>query len=332
MRATVFGGSGFVGRYVVERLAERGVIVRIAVRDPVDAEFLKVAGDVGQVVPVRAAVTDTAAVKAAVEGVDWVVNLVGILYQRGRQTFRDVHVEGARAIAEAAAESGAKRLVHVSAIGADACSPAEYGRSKAAAEEAVRAAFPTATILRPSVIFGPEDGFFNLFAALTRLSPVLPVVGAMPRLEKDDQGRVTVNLIGDGGPRFQPVYVGDVADAIMAALERADAPGRTYELGGPRIYTFAEIMALILKTVRRRRLLLPLPLGAAAFKAWFLEWLPKPPLTRDQVRLLSRDNVVDPDALALSDLGIGATAAEGIVETYLDRFRPAGRFTRRAGA
>lgn len=330
MRATVFGGSGFIGRYVVERLADRGAVVRVAVRDPAGAQFLKPAGNVGQIAPMRVSVSDQETVAAAVDGADWVINLVGILYESGAATFDAIHVEGARNVAEAARRAGARRLVHMSALGADKDSPAHYARSKAAGEEAVRAAFPDATIIRPSVVFGPEDDFFNRFAAIARLSPVLPVVGAMPRRSSSDGGNGKFELLGDGGPRFQPVYVGDVADAIVAALERDDAKGRTYELGGPRVYTMREIMETILRVTNRRRFLVPLPLALADLQAAVLEKLPVPPLTRDQVRLLGRDNVLAGEAPTLGDLGIAPTPVEGVVETYLDKYRAGGRFTRPA--
>jgi NADH dehydrogenase len=305
---TVFGGSGFIGRYIVARLADRGWTIRVAVRHPRDANFLRPLGNVGQIVPLRARVQNEAEVRAAVAGADAVVNLVGILAPSGKQTFQAVQAEGPGLIARAAAAEGVTQLVHVSAIGADADSPSEYARSKAAGEQAVRAAFPQATVLRPSIVFGPEDDFFNRFAVMARLAPALP-------------------LIGGGHTRFQPVYVGDVADAAMAALEREDAPGKTYELGGPHVYSFKELMRLLLKTIRRKRFLVPLPWTVAHAQGAVLEVLPKPPLTRDQVKLLERDNVVAEGALGFPDLGIAQPhSVEVIVPTYLDRYRPGGRF------
>jgi len=327
-RVTIFGGSGFVGRYLVERLAAAGAVIRVAVRHPAEAAFLKPAGAVGQIVPMRASVTDPAAVAAAVDGADWVVSLVGILYQRGARSFDAVHHVGARNIAEAATAAGASRLVHVSALGADPKSASRYARSKAAGEAAVRAAFPEATILRPSVVFGPEDGFFNRFALIVQMSPLVPVLGAAfdaPVGRWTPQG---IDFCRDGGPRFQPVYVGDVAAAIAAALIRDDAPGRTYELGGPQVYTMKQILEAIMARTNRRRWLVPWPLGLARFQAAFLEYLPVPPLTRDQVRLLETDNVVTPGAATLDDLGIPSTAVEGVLDTYMDRYRAGGRFTR----
>jgi NADH dehydrogenase len=304
---TVFGGSGFIGRHFIARLARQGWIVRAAVRHPSRAAFLKPMGEVGQVTPIRAPIQDQIAVESAVAGADAVVNLVGILYERGPQSFAAVHAHGAQAVATAAAAAGVARLVQVSALGADPHGESDYARSKGAGEAAVRTAFPEAVILRPSVVFGPEDGFFNRFAGLARLTPVLP-------------------LIGGGGTRFQPVYVGDVAEALVTSVTDAACAGRTFELGGPHVYTFKEIMELVLRQIHRRRLLVPWPFALAEFQARFLELLPVPPLTRDQVRLLRHDNVVTEGALTLAELGITATAAEVILPSYLDRFRRAGRF------
>ena len=306
---TVFGGSGFIGRHLVGRLAKQGWIVRVAVRRPSRATFLKPLGDVGQITPLRAPVQEPVAVEAAVTGAEAVVNLAGILYERGKQSFTGVHARGAQTVAAAAAAAGVARLVQVSAIGADRHGVAEYSRSKGAGEDAVKTAFPGAAILRPSIVFGPEDDFFNRFAALARLSPALP-------------------LIGGGTTRFQPVYVGDVADAIAKCVGEPARAGQTYELGGPRVYSFKELMELLLREIRRRRLLVPWPFGLAEFQAGFLELLPVPPLPRDQVRMLRRHNVVAEGALTLADLGIAATAAEVILPTYLDRYRPHGRFNR----
>lgn len=307
-RVTVFGGSGFIGRYVVQRLAAGGQVVRVAVRDPVAAAFLKPMGNVGQIVPMRADITaDDAVITAAIAGAEAVINLVGILYERGRRTFQTIHAEAPARLARVAAASGVRRFVHVSAIGADLNSAAAYGRSKAAGEAGVKAAFPNATILRPSIVFGPEDGFFNRFAGMARFSPALP-------------------LIGGGATRFQPVYVGDVADAVVRALADPEAPGRTYELGGPRVYTFRELMVLMLAEIGRERRLVNLPFWAADLQARFLQLLPVPPLTRDQVALLRRDNVVSHGALGLGDLGIAPTTVEVILPTYMDRYRKGGRY------
>ncbi len=304
---TVFGGSGFIGRHLVKRLAKQGWVIRVAVRRPSQATFLKPLGDVAQITPLRAKVQERAAVEAAVAGADAVVNLLGVLYERGQQSFEAVHVRGAETIARAAAEAGVQRLVQISAIGADARSEAAYARSKAAGEAAVRDAFPAATILRPSVVFGPEDKLFNFFAGLSRFSPALP-------------------LIGGGHTRFQPVYVGDVADAITTALSRSDCQSKLYEIGGPQIYSFKALLQLMLKEIHRKRLLVPVPFPLAMMQAAILELAPVPLLTRDQVKLLRRDNIVSEGALGLADLGITGTSVEVILPTYMDRYRPSGRF------
>lgn len=309
---TVFGGSGFLGRHLVQRLAATGARVTVAVRNPESALFLKPMGDVGQITPVGADVRDGPAVAAAVQGADWVVNLVGVLYETRRQSFSAIHAQGAERIAKAAKAAGAKRLVQVSAIGADRHSSAAYARSKAAGEAAVAAAYPAATILRPSIIFGPEDDFFNRFAAMARVSVALP-------------------LFGGGETRFQPVYVGDVAAAVVKALTDEGTAGTTYELGGPRVYSFRQLMTLMLAEIGRKRILLPLPFFVADAMGAVLQSLPlpfgmAPPLTGDQAKLLRCDNVVSGDAPGLADLGIAPTACEIILPTYLDRFRRHGRF------
>jgi uncharacterized protein YbjT (DUF2867 family) len=305
--ATIFGASGFVGRHLVGRLAKTGAVIRAVVRHPVRAGFLKPMGDVGQIVPVGLDIGRDGDIAAAVAGADLVVNLVGILYEGGRQRFRNVHAEGAARIARAARSAGVESLVHVSAIGADPHAASLYARSKAEGEAAMRTEFPGATILRPSIMFGPEDHFFNRFATLARFAPALP-------------------LIGGGHTKFQPVYVGDVAEAIMVALLQPQAKGKLFEFGGPRIYSFRDLMELTLRETGRDRLLVNLPFGLAKLEAAFLELLPVPPLTRDQVELLKHDNVVAQGAATLADLGIAPTAVESILPTYLDRFRAGGRF------
>lgn len=321
-QVTVFGGSGFIGRHLVARLAERGIVVRAAVRDVTAAQFLRPMGDVGQITPVRASVTDDKAVAAAIDGSDTVVNLVGILFGRGRQTFEAIHRDGAARIARHARAAGVDRLLHMSALGASLQSPARYAWSKAAGEDAVHEAFAGATVVRPSVVFGPDDDFFNRFAALARLLPVLPVFGCPAPAFRNG----SLDLYGDGGTKFQPVYVGDVADAMMACLDRKDSAGQTYELGGPSVYSFKALMELVLQATDRKRLLLPIPFWVASLEATFLELLPNPPLTRDQVTLLKSDNVVSGEQPTLESLGIAPTAAEVILPTYLDRFRRGGRF------
>jgi NADH dehydrogenase len=319
--ATVFGGSGFVGRHVVQHLAARGWRVRVAVRDPEGAAFLKPMGDVGQIVPLFADITQPSSVAGALAGSEWVVNAVGILTEHGRRSFQSIHVDGAANIAAAAKDGNVRRLAHISAIGADPASPSAYARSKAAGEDAVRTRFPEAVILRPSVVFGPEDDFLNRFAAMTGVSPVLPVIVTQGfRLTRGPE-TVGCPLFGTGGTKLQPVYVGDVAEAVMAALSSPAHLGKTFELGGPQVFSLKQLLELVLRTTGRRRLLLPLPLAVARFQAMFLQFLPNAPLTPDQVKLLAKDNVVSPGTPGLADLGISPTAAESIVPGYLGRFR-----------
>ena len=307
---TVFGGSGFLGRHVVRALARQGYRIRPAVRRPDLAGHLQPLGRVGQIHAVQANLRYPASVQAAVHGADVVINLVGILFERGKQRFEAVQAEGAHAVAQAAAAAGA-RLVHVSALGADPESSALYARSKAQGEAAVRATVPGATILRPSIVFGPEDDFFNRFASLARIAPALP-------------------LIGGGETKFQPVFVGDVAQAIARAVGGRAKDGTIYELGGPGVKSFRELMQYVLAVTERRRLLVPLPFGLAKLQAQFLQYLPTPLLTPDQVELLRTDNVVSQAALAegrtLAALGIEPTALEAVVPSYLWRFRKAGQF------
>jgi len=305
---TVFGAAGFVGRNVVRQLAENGIRVRAACRDPEAAAFLKTMGAVGQISLPQANLRFPASIEAAVDGVDAVINLTGILYQRGAQSFEAVHVRGAAAIAEAAKKAGAKRLIQMSALGADANSSAKYARSKAAGEAAVEAAFPGATILRPSVIFGAEDNFFNLFASLARFTPALP-------------------LIGGGQTKFQPVYVGDVAAAIDHILADPNTVGQIFELGGPRQMSFEEVLRYITEQTGRKRFFFPWPFALTKIDAFFLQLMPKPLLTMDQVELLKSDNVIDGNAPGLDDLGIVPTPVESVVPGYLARYRRAGKLT-----
>jgi len=297
--ATVVGGSGFIGRYVVKRLADAGHVVRVAVRDPEAAGFLKPMGRVGQVVPTFANITQEAGLARAFEGADLVVNLVGILAEARRGDFDRIQAEGAGRVARLAAACGATKLVHLSAIGADAASASAYGRTKAEGEAAVRAAFPTATILRPSIVFGPEDQFFNRFGAMAAIAPVMPVIA--------------------GATKFQPVYVGDVADAVMAVLSRADA-APLYELGGPQIMTFREILGWIVAQTGRQRRLVTVPDSAASV----LARLPLSGLTSDQLLMLKQDNVANPDLPGLAALGIVSTPIDLVVPSYLARYRKGG--------
>jgi len=317
---TVFGGSGFIGRYAARQLVKAGWQVRVACRRPGIAGDVRLAGSPGWVDLVQANVRDKASIARAIDGADAVINLVGIMYEGGRQSFDASQAEGAQNVAEIAAEAGISRFVQVSAIGADSDSKSKYARTKAQAEEAVRAAIPGAVILRPSIVFGPEDDFFNRFAAMTRMSPFLPAIGG-------------------GKTRFQPVYAGDVADAIASAVGSEEAVGKTYELGGPSTYSFNEIYDFVLETVCRKRFKAPLPFFAAKplgllFGAVFryippVRWiLGGPPITGDQVELLKSDNVVGEEALGLADLGVTQLESiEAIVPTYLWRHRPYGEFT-----
>lgn len=311
--ATVFGGSGFLGRYVTQRLARAGWRVRVAVRRPNEALFVRTYGVVGQVEPVQANVRDEESTRRAIAGADVVINCVGILVETGKQRFDAVQDEGAARVARIAREEGVGRMVQISAIGADAESDSDYARSKAAGEAAVAEAFPGAVILRPSIMFGTDDDFFNRFGAMARLSPVLPLVGAKTR--------------------FQPVYVDDVAAAAVKAATEDVAPG-IYELGGPEVETFRGLMQRLLRLIERRRMLLSLPFGVARFQGavldlaqrWSFGLFTNTLLTADQVRLLARDNVVAPDARGFEALGITPTAMEAVLADYLYAYRPHGQF------
>lgn len=310
---TVFGGSGFIGRNVVRELAKAGYRVRVAVRRPNSALYLKPMGAVGQIELRQTNIRDEASVSAALQDADAAVNLVGILYQAGKQKFNALQAEGAERIARLATEHGLKKLVHMSAIGADPASKSMYARSKGDGEKAVRNLFPTATILRPSIVFGPEDDFFNRFAGMAQMAPVLP-------------------LFGGGKSKFQPVHVDDVADAVLVALQQDVTRGRVFELGGPAVLSFKDCMELILKFTGHRRLLLPLPMALAYMIGFFAQLVPfgAPLLTVDQVRLLGKDNIVgvsdEPDVGTFADLGIEPTSVEVILPTYLQRFSTHGQY------
>ena len=312
---TVFGGSGFIGRYVVQALVKTGCRVRVAVRRPDLALFLQPLGGIGQIAFVQANLRYENSIRHAVEGADGVVNLVGVLQQSGKQTFRALQGVGAGLVARAAREAGARAFVHMSAIGANRLSGSGYARTKAEGEDLVRRAFPGAVIIRPSILFGPEDAFFNRFAAMARLWPVMP-------------------LIGGGKTRFQPVYVGDVAQAVISGLDGRAKSGVTYELGGPRTYSFRELLDRVGDYTEHRRPYFPVPFWLAKLQGLFLQILPNAPLTLDQVRLLQSDNVVSDKAVkearTLGALGIEPRALEAIVPPYLVRFRPKGEFSLRS--
>ena len=307
---TVFGGSGFVGASAVRQLAKAGWRIRVAVRNPNLAYAMRLAGDVGQIDIVQANVRNAASLRRALAGASAAVNLVGVLRETGRQGFQAVHAIGARNIAVAARAEGVTRMVQMSALGADAASESSYARSKAHGEAAVREIYPDAVVLRPSIVFGAEDAFFNRFAAMAQISPVLP-------------------LIGGGHTRFQPVFVGDVGQALAHAVNLPQAGGQTYELGGPAILTFRQLMELLLVQIDKRRVLAPVPwpvaglLGAAGDLAGALV---EPPVTADQVRLLRTDNVVSGAHPGLADLGISATTLEAVLPSYLYRYRKGGQY------
>jgi NADH dehydrogenase len=309
---TIYGGSGFIGRHVVRAVARTGARMRIAVRRPELSGFLQPLGGVGQINAVQANVRYPDSLLAAAEDADFVVNLVGILLPSGKQTFNSVMDQGARHVAEAARQAGARMLVHMSAIGAGAKAPSIYARSKAAGEAAVKEVFPDAIILRPSIVFGPEDDFFNRFAALARISPALP-------------------LIGGGKTKMQPVFAGDVAKAVIAALTGKSEAGAPYELGGPEVLTMKEVMQRVLAYTMRKRLLISEPFWLAKLQGKLLQMLPKPMLTVDQVRMLETDNVVSKEAkranYTLQGLGIEPIAVASVVPDYLAQFRPRGQFS-----
>lgn len=300
---TVFGGNGFLGRSVVQRLAQRGARVRVAVRNTDKANALRVYGDVGQVMPVQVCLSDQRAIEAVCAGAHSVINLTGRLYEKGSSTFEAVHVKGAEAIAKACAKQNVKNLVHLSAIGADKKALSAYSKSKALGEEKVQKAFPKATILRPSLMFGAGDSFFSRFADLATFLPCL-------------------TLFNGGTTKFQPVYVGDVAEAVMVALHNLKAQGKTYELGGHKVYSFKELMILMLRYTGRQKILVPLPGFMASIMARILQFMPNPLITPDQLKTLKSDNVVAKKAKGLSDLGIDAAHLEAIVPGYLVCYKP----------
>ncbi len=302
---TIFGGAGFIGTTLVEHLAKTGVRIRVAVRRPNSAMHVKPLGDVGQIQVVQANIRDKKSVRAAIMGSDMVINLVGILYQSGAQKFTAIHVKGAETIARISHELGVKKLIHMSAIGADENSPSLYAQSKALGEKAVKAAFADATIIRPSVVFGSQDGLFNRFAQASSL-PLLPVFS--------------------GDTKFQPVYVGDVVKVIMMALNKKAMQGETYELGGAEVYSLREMMDLAAKEAMQKVLFINVPDFIAPYIIFFLGLLPNPPITMDQFRMLKTDNVVSDEAQGLNDLGIKPTLLDSVLPTYLHQYRPKGQF------
>ena len=304
--ATVFGGTGFVGRQIVRELASRGVRVKVATRVPERAFFLKPCGDVGQVVPFYCDYTDEESVASAIKGSDFVVNCIGVLYQRGKNSFKRLHSDLPEVIASVCQQEGVSRFVHISALGVNKGS-SKYSESKHAGEIGVKANFPQATILRPSIIFGEDDNFFNQFAELSRYIPVLP-------------------LIGGGETKFQPVFVGDVADAVMVSLEKDEAAGQIYELGGNEVLSFKDVYERIFKYTGRKRAMISLPFWLMKIEAALLSLLPKPLITPDQVESLKTDNVLSGEHQGLQELGIVPTSLALILPTYLETYRTGGRF------
>jgi uncharacterized protein YbjT (DUF2867 family) len=312
---TVFGGSGFIGTQIVRALARQGLRIRVAVRQPHLAHTMRLMGDVGQIEVVQANVRNEASVRRALEGAQACVNAVGILFEAGAQKFKALHVEGAANVAQTAKALGVERLVHISAIGADANASSDYARTKAQGEAAIRAAFPEAVIIRPSVVFGQGDGLFEKFAEMAVVSPVLPVIG--------------------GDTRFQPVFVSDVARAVATAVLDPETAGKTYELGGSGVFTMREILELVLAETERRRGLIPLPFGVARIIGALCQPLAlltiAPPITADQVELLKQDNVANPALPGLADLGVTTpVTVEAVLPTYLYRFRKGGQFADQA--
>ena len=314
---TVFGGSGFVGAQVVRARAKTGARIRVAVRNPGRGYRLRMLGDVGQIEIVQANIRNPQSVARALQGAEACINLVGVLFEVGKQRFDDVHVEGTRTIAQAAAAQGISRLVQMSALGADAASPSLYARTKAQGEAVARSLIASTVVVRPSIVFGAEDKFFNKFARMAVAAPALP-------------------LVGGGKTRFAPVYVGDVAAAVARAVADPAAKGQTYELAGPAVYSFRELMELVLKEIRRKRVLVPVPFSVAgvlgkvgdlqAGAHGVIGLIPPPPITADQVELLRSDNVPSGDLPGLAELGVQATAVEPILPTYLYRYRRGGQF------
>lgn len=307
-KVTVIGGAGFVGRYLIRRLAEQGHVVRIATRDPEAANYLKPMGGVGQIQPIQANIRDNASIFRAISGSDCLINLAGVMFPRRQQSFQAIHEHGALRIARAAVDANVAHFIHISALGLDTNSKSKYTQSKAAGEAAVRAVYPNAIIIRPSIIFGPEDKFFNLFARIATLSPIIP-------------------LFGGGQNSMQPVYVGDVARAIAKLTMDIMARGRTYELGGPQVLTMAKLMEKVCLQTGRNCFLMPLPFVLAKINAFFLQLLPGNVLTMDQVEMLKIDNVLSGDQYGLADIGLTPTTLDSVLPTYLHRYRKTKRIS-----
>lgn len=303
---TVFGGSGFIGKTLVQHLAKDGYRIRVAVRRPNNALFLKPLGDLGQIQIAQANVRNRASVEAAVKGADIVINLVSALYESGKQTFEKLHIDAASTIAEVSKELGVERLIHISSIGVDVESESKYARTKALGEEAVMKNFPNATIIRSSVVFGPDDSFFNKFASMAKIFRILPVIC--------------------GDTKMQPIYVGDVARAIENAIADEETAGKLYEIGGPKQYRFRELLEMVNKITEQDVPLINVPLPLANFQAFFLGMLPNPIVTMDQLKLMKKDNIVSEGALGLKDLNVKPTPVEAIIPKYLIQYRPTGQF------
>lgn len=325
---TVFGGNGFVGRHIVQRLANAGHRVRVACRDPETANTLKPLGDPGQIVPIKANVSREDEVARAVKGADWVVNCAGILTAHGRNSFANVHEIGAATVARAAKAAGATALVHFSALCANEEASSKYAQTKARGEAAVREAYPDATILKPSIIIGSDDGFFNRFAAIARWSPIVPIIGCpiMPTFKMtpgtDSQWRVpSFEFCDFAGTRFQPVFVGDVATACVNALNQASANGEVFEITGPRVYTFRHLMDLMLSETRRSRMVVPYPVPLAYVTAFFAEMIPGKPFSRDMVYMMKTTNILTGEHKTIKDLGVNPSGIESVLPTYLASYR-----------
>lgn len=307
-QVTIFGGTGFIGRYVVDRFADLGYDIRVATRSAGMVSFLKPGGNIGQIVPILCDIHHDKSIKAAIEDSDTVINLIGILAQgRGNNTFKDIHQNFPRRLGKVATKCGVKTLVHVSSMSASEKAPAQYLKSKARGEKGLRKNFTQAVILRPSIVFGVEDNFFNRFASMAMISPVLP-------------------LIGGGKTKFQPVYVCDVAQAIIKCATDSSHQGQSFDIAGPETLTFKELLQKMLQTIGRKRLLVPMPWAVANMQGWVLQRLPGKLLTRDQVRSLKTDSITQDGAKTLNDLGITPTPLDVILPIYLDRFKPGGRF------